>query len=110
MVRGEIRYVNLEPVVGSELGKNRPCLIVTNDTANRFSPVITVVTLTSKAPSKPYPFYVEISDVVNMPQKSWANCSYIRTVDKSRVGPYFASVDDLTLRRVSRALVAQLDL
>jgi len=37
--RGDIVRVDLEPVRGSEQGKVRPCIIVQNDIANKFSPV-----------------------------------------------------------------------
>ena len=33
-LRGEIRWVRLDPIVGSEIAKTRPCIVVTNDLLN----------------------------------------------------------------------------
>jgi mRNA interferase MazF len=45
--RGMVIDVNLEPTKGSETGKVRPCVIVTNNTYNARVPVIQVVPLTA---------------------------------------------------------------
>lgn len=45
--RGMVIEVNLDPTKGSETGKVRPCVIVTNDTYNARVPVIQVVPLTA---------------------------------------------------------------
>ena len=45
--RGMVVDVNLEPVKGSETGKTRPCVVVTNDTYNERVPVIQVTPLTA---------------------------------------------------------------
>jgi mRNA interferase MazF len=106
--RGDIWAVDLEPARGSEMDKIRPCLVVTNDTANRYSPVIAMVAVTTTAPSKPYPFIVEIPESANMPRRSWIDCVHIRAVDKSRLGKYYTSLDRVTMKRVDRALLIQL--
>lgn len=106
--RGEIWAVDLEPARGSEMGKRRPCLVVTNDVANRYSRVVTVVAVTTAAPNKRYPFMVEVPESAGMPRQSWANCAHIRTVDRDRLGNYYASLDNGTMKRVDGALLVQL--
>lgn len=105
--RGEIWAVDLEPTRGSEMGKLRPCLVVTNDVANKYSRVVTVVAVTTAAPRKRYPFMVEIPKSASMPRQSWVNCAHVRTVDRNRLGKYYTSLDSDTMRRVNEALLVQ---
>lgn len=100
--------VDLEPIRGSEMNKERPCLVVSNDIANRYSPVVTVVAITSQAPKKPYPFMVEIPDSAKMPKKSWITCAHIRTVDKTRLSRFVTKLDSPTVEKVNKALAEQL--
>ena len=93
------------------MNKTRPCLVVSNNTANKYSPLVTVVVVTKTAPSKPYPFMVEIPESAKMPERSWVHCGQIRTVDKERrFGRYYTSLDADTMRRVNQALRVQLAL
>ena len=68
MLRGEIRVVNLEPVVGSEADKRRPAVIVSNDDANATAAmlgrgVVTIVPITSST-ERVLPFVREQSVTV----------------------------------------------
>jgi mRNA interferase MazF len=56
--RGEIYWVEFDPVKGSEHGGLRPALVVQNDTGNRFSPTTVVVAITRTLPPQSYPFIV----------------------------------------------------
>ena len=53
--RGEIWVVSLEPVIGHEIGKTRPALVISNNRNNQFADTITVLPITSKT-EKIYPF------------------------------------------------------
>ena len=48
ILRGDIYYANLNPVVGSEQGGVRPVIIIQNNTGNKHSPTIIVAAITSK--------------------------------------------------------------
>jgi len=50
--RGMIIDVNLDPTQGSETGKIRPCIVVTNDTYNQRVPVIQIVPITEWSSKK----------------------------------------------------------
>lgn len=81
--RGEIYWVEFEPVKGSEQGGLRPALVVQNDVGNRFSATI-VAAITRTIPPKPYPFTV----VVEPPESglrvtSAINCSQVATIQQS---------------------------
>ena len=106
--RGDVWDVDLKPVRGSEMGKRRPCLVVTNNIANRYSPLVTVIPLTNTAPTKAYPFIVAVPRSANLPKQSWINCSHIRTVDKDRLGKYLTGLDSDTMRKVNEAILVQL--
>lgn len=70
MKRGEIYFANLDPTVGSEVSKQRPVLIVSNDANNRASPTITVVPITSDV-SRIFPFEVAVApDASGLPKPS----------------------------------------
>ena len=58
--RGEIYWVEFDPVKGNEQGGLRPALVVQNDVGNRFSPTTVVVSITRTLPPKPFPFVVVI--------------------------------------------------
>lgn len=106
--RGDVWAISLEPVRGSEMGKRRPCLVVSNDVANKYSRVITVVAITTTAPNKAFPFIVGIPDSARMPEQSFIDCAHIRTVDRQRLGKYYTSLDRATMKKVDEALLDQL--
>ncbi|MBE2220786.1 MAG: type II toxin-antitoxin system PemK/MazF family toxin [Anaerolineae bacterium] len=82
--RGEIYWVEFDPVKGSEQGGLRPALVVQNDIGNRFSPTTVVVAVTSSIPPKPYPFIVVIEPQESgLPATSAVNCSQIATIHQS---------------------------
>ena len=47
MLRGEVWWVEFDPSVGSEIRKTRPAVIVSNDTANRYTERVVVVPMTA---------------------------------------------------------------
>lgn len=61
MKRGDVYLVSLDPVVGSETGKTRPAIVVQNDLANRSSPTVTVIPITSRA-DRVFPFQTAALD------------------------------------------------
>ena len=85
MKRGEIYYANLEPVMGSEMGKRRPVLIVSNDINNRVSTVVTVLPITSNV-NRVYPFEALLEpEVSGLTKPSKAQAQQIRTIAKQRL-------------------------
>ena len=80
--RGEIWLVSLEPIVGHEIGKTRPALVISNDRNNQFAETITVLPITSKT-EKIYPFETFISkEDTKLPKDSKVKSNQIRTIDK----------------------------
>ena len=109
--KGDVVEVNLDPATGREMAKTRPCLVVSNNTANRYSAVINVLPITSREPSKNFPFMVEIPSSAKMPKRSWVDAAHIRTVDRSRLTErWYTSLDRATMAKVDNALKEQLSL
>jgi mRNA interferase MazF len=107
--RGEIYEVNWDPARGSEQAGIRPALVVQNDVGNSTAPTIAVAAITSKQPSKPYPFIVELVDA-HLPMRSFANCSQLYTIDKTRLGRMMGIASADEMRRVNEALCHELGL
>ncbi|HLZ09689.1 MAG TPA: type II toxin-antitoxin system PemK/MazF family toxin [Chloroflexota bacterium] len=82
--RGEIYWVEFDPVRGSEQGGLRPALIVQQDIGNRYSPTTVVAAITRTLPPRPYPFIVTISpDESGLPDESAINCAQLATIQVS---------------------------
>jgi mRNA interferase MazF len=82
--RGEIYWVEFDPVRGSEQAGLRPALVVQNDVGNRFSPTTVVVAITRTIPPRPYPFVVLIeSDESGLPERGVVNCAQIATIQQA---------------------------
>lgn len=82
--RGMVLDVNLDPTLGSETGKIRPCIIVTNDVYNQRVPVIQVVPVTAWSAKKTkIATNVEInaSRSNGLAKKSVADCLQTRPID-----------------------------
>ena len=76
----QIVLVNLDPTIGSEMKKTRPCIIVSPNEMNKHSQTIVIAPMTSN--SKPYPTRVEVK---HNKTKGWIVLDQIRTIDRKRV-------------------------
>lgn len=76
----EIILVNLDPTVGSEIQKTRPCLVISPDELNHNLRTLTIAPMTTK--SRKYPTRVKIKHNGKI---GWAVLDQIRTIDKRRV-------------------------
>lgn len=91
MRRGDVVWVDLDPVRGSKADKRRPAVIVSNDGANRTAQnpargVITVVPVTSQT-SRVFPFQVLLpAGSCGLPKASKAQAEQLRSVAVERVG------------------------
>jgi mRNA interferase MazF len=109
--RWSIWQASLDPVVGSEQGKTRPVLIVSDTALNDVLPVINVIPLTSRKPGRRiYPNETLLtSGVGGLTDDSLVLCYQIRTLDKRRLGRLYGKLDDVPLQeQVLTALCFQL--
>ncbi len=114
VTRGEIYWVEFDPVKGSEQGGLRPALVVQNDIGNRASPTTVVVAITRTIPPQPYPFVVVVEpDQSGLPVRSAVNCSQIATIQQSgptsRLRPPRSEAAVNPIGRLSGAKLAEVD-
>ena len=84
--RGEIYLAALDPVLGREISKTRPVVIVSNDKNNAFSGTVTILPISSQNLDRIYPFEVMLpKGSVNLPKDSKVKADQIRTIDKMRI-------------------------
>ena len=84
--RGEVFLATLDPVVGREIAKTRPVVVVSNDKNNEFSGTVTILPIASTNVEKTYPFEVFFRrGTGNLPKDSKAKADQIRTLDKRRL-------------------------
>jgi mRNA interferase MazF len=103
--RGELYWVDLDPTVGSEIAKTRPCLIVSNDTGNQYAGRVIVAPLTTGGTDRVYPFEVLVpSGTGGVTQTSKVVLDQIRAVDKRRLGRRIGALDAQLMRGVNRAI------
>jgi mRNA interferase MazF len=85
ILRGEIRWADLNPVRGREQAGLRPVLILSHDVFNDRSGTVIAVALTSQEPGAGFPLTIE-SRAKGLPKRSWIKISQIRTLSVERIG------------------------
>ena len=104
MQRGDVFLVNLDPVVGSEVGKTRPAIVLQNEMANRTSPTVTVVPLSTKV-ERVFPFQVLIpAGEGGLTRESKALCEQIRTLSTRRLLQHLGSLPSKRMEEIRTAL------
>jgi len=95
-----IFLANLDPVIGSEQGKTRPVLVISEEEINQILPVVNVLPITSrKQDRRIYPNEVLIpASIGGLEKDSIALCYQIRTLDKKRLIKDLGKIDDLSLQ------------
>lgn len=108
--RGDVYWVNLDPTVGREMRKTRPCVIVQRDSANRTSPTVIVCPLTDAGGIEGNLLNVFVpAGAGGSTKDSLIVCNAIRSVDRARVGEYLGTLPEAVMSAVDRGLRAILD-
>lgn len=103
--RGEVYLVNLDPTIGSEIARTRPCVIISNDVGNQYAGRVIVAPLTTGGTDRVYPFEVLIpAGTAGVTQTSKVALDQIRTIDKRRLGRYVGTLDDTIMRALNLAI------
>lgn len=108
--RGDIYYVDFGEKAGSKQGGIRPALVVSNNKANKHSPVVTVVPLSARVWKKKYlPTHVQIPKGRGLSRPSMALAEQVETLDKTRLGDRIGEVlDDMVMEQITVALQIQI--
>jgi len=95
----EIVVVNLDPTIGSEIKKKRPCLVVSPNEMNKHLATIVICPITSQ--SKNYPTRVSF-DLEG--QQNWIVIDQIRTIDQSRITKTIGNLGEETIEQVKAVI------
>lgn len=76
----EIILVNLDPTIGSEIKKTRPCVVISPDEMNKYLKTVVIAPMTTT--SKNYPTRVEVK---HEDKRGWIVLDQVRTIDKQRI-------------------------
>ena len=109
--RGELYYADLSPVVGSEQGGVRPCLIVQNDVGNKYSPTTILAPLTTRKTKAVLPTHVNIChEGTGLKSDSLVLLEQVRIIDKERLLSYLGHLDDTQMKNIDIALAKSIGL
>jgi len=103
ILRGEIRWADLNPVRGREQARLRPVLVLSHDVFNERSGTVIAVALTSQEPRAGFPLTLE-SNAQGLPKRSWVRVSQIRTLSVERIGRRLARASEEEVDRVVEGL------
>ncbi len=95
----QIVLVNLDPTIGSEMKKTRPCVIISPNEMNKYLQTIVIAPVTSN--SIPYPTRVEIK---HNKTKGWVVLDQIRTIDRKRVVKCFDSLTEKEIVKIKTTI------
>ncbi|MEK6691642.1 MAG: type II toxin-antitoxin system PemK/MazF family toxin [Nitrospirota bacterium] len=95
----EICLINLDPTVGHEIKKTRPCLVISPDEINRNIQTVIIAPMTTK--SHDYPTRVKVSF---RNKTGWIVLDQLRTVDKRRLVKKLGRISDNAIRMVKAVI------
>ena len=103
ILRGEIRWADLDPTRGHEQAGQRPVLILSADVFNERSGTVIAVALTSQEPRAGFPLTIE-SRAAGLTKRSWIKISQVRTLSTDRIGKRIARASDEEVAKVVEGL------
>ena len=103
ILRGDIRWADLDPTRGKEQAGSRPVLIISHDVFNERSGTVIAVALTSKQPRAGFPLTLG-SNASGLPKRSWVKISQVRTLATERIGSSIGRAPPEEVARVVEGL------
>ncbi len=103
ILRGEVRWADLDPTRGHEQAGLRPVLILSADVFNERSGTVVAVALTSQPQRAGFPLTLELDSAL-LPKPSWVKISQIRTLSVKRIGRRLGAVSPEDMARVLEGL------
>lgn len=103
ILRGEVRWADLNPVRGREQAGLRPVLILSQDIFNERSGTVIAMALTSQPQKAGFPLTLEL-ETKQLPKRSWVKISQIRTLAVERLGTRLGRVTPEELALVLEGL------
>lgn len=110
IIRGDVFYADLNPVVGSETGGIRPIVIIQNNAGNKYSTTV-IAAIASSARKRPYPVHIVLGkNAVGLKEDTTVLLEQIRTLDKRRLRKYLGRLDSKTMKRIDAAAACSIGL
>ena len=103
ILRGEIRWADLNPTKGREQSGTRPVLILSHDVFNERSGTVIAIAITSQPQKAGFPLTLEVK-TGDLPRRSWAKISQIRTLSTERIGQVIGKLSQEELAQVIEGL------
>ena len=103
--RGDVYWAALDPVIGSELAKTRPCVVVSATEVNAARRTVVIVPLTTTTAPPNWPLLIELPTFT---AKSRARIEQIRVIDKSRLRQQIDTMDTAAMQQIEMALAVVL--
>ena len=111
VLRGDIFYADLSPVIGSEQGGIRPVLVIQNDMGNKYSPTVICAAITSQINKAKLPTHVEIGkEYGTLVKDSVVLLEQVRTIDKQRLREKICRLEDELMKKINKALLTSVGL
>ena len=104
--RGDVYWVALDPVIGTEIRKTRPAVVVSNDSCNRYGTRVVVLPITSNVDS----LFPGEALIMIKGKQARALGDQIRSIDRSRLKARLCTVTRAEMVRLEEALAVTLDL
>ena len=101
--RGDLVFVNFDPIVGSEQGGPRPSVVLQNDVGNKHAPTVIIAPITSKSKKSNLPTHVKLTSKC-LERNSVALLEQIKTIDKTRIEAYIGSLSEEEMKMIEKAL------
>ena len=103
ILRGEIRWADLNPTVGHEQSGQRPVVILSQNVFNERSGTVIAMALTSREQRAGFPLTHEVSRSA-LPKRSWVKISQIRTLSTERIGKKLGTIDAAEIEHLIEGL------
>lgn len=109
MKKFELYSVNLDPTVGAEMQKTRPCLVVSPDEMNRYVRTVIIVPLTSTFRALPTRVQIKATPQSGLKNDSYAAIDQLKTVDKSRLSNLIGEISEAEKHKITGVLLEMFD-
>ena len=109
MKKFQLYSVNLDPTVGAEMQKTRPCLVISPDEMNAYVRTVIIIPLTSILRALPTRVLIKATPQSGLNNDSYAAIDQIKTIDKSRLGNLIGEISESEKHDVTNVLLDLFD-
>ena len=105
----DIHIVNLDPTVGAEMQKTRPCVVVSPDELNTYLKTVIIAPVTSSSRALPTRIMIKATEQSRLAGDSYAALDQLKTVDKSRLSSAVGEISEDEKHSISEILKEMFD-